>query len=136
MESGDKIIEAMAMTDSSRPSASKTEMPDPKIVADTCFNQLLKSYDPQMGGFSKAPKFPQPVNFNFLFNFYADKGPEEDKAVQALKMVVHTLEMMAKGGIHDHISQVLRTINWLYFFLLLQVSACNFHAMQRTCVAT
>ena len=58
-----------------------------------------------MGGFSKAPKFPQPVNFNFLFTLYA-ANPKDDKAKQALKMALHTLEMMAKGGIHDHISQV------------------------------
>ena len=70
-----------------------------------CFEQLLRSYDPEMGGFSKAPKFPQPVNFNFLFHYYSLK-PQEDRAKQGLKMVLHTLDMMAKGGIHDHISQV------------------------------
>ena len=76
-----------------------------KEVQKMCFEQLLRSYDPEMGGFSKAPKFPQPVNFNFLFHYYSLK-PQEDRAKQGLKMVLHTLDMMAKGGIHDHISQV------------------------------
>ena len=58
-----------------------------------------------MGGFSKAPKFPQPVNFNFLFTYYA-ANPKDDKGKQGLKMALHTLDMMARGGIHDHISQV------------------------------
>ena len=58
-----------------------------------------------MGGFSKAPKFPQPVNFNFLFTYYA-ANPKDDRGKQGLKMALHTLDMMARGGIHDHISQV------------------------------
>ena len=78
---------------------------DAQEVQKKCFEQLLRSYDPEMGGFSKAPKFPQPVNFNFLFHYYSLK-PQEDRAKQGLKMVLHTLDMMAKGGIHDHISQV------------------------------
>ena len=78
---------------------------DAQEAQKKCFEQLLRSYDPEMGGFSKAPKFPQPVNFNFLFHYYSLK-PQEDRAKQGLKMVLHTLDMMAKGGIHDHISQV------------------------------
>lgn len=74
-------------------------------VTKTCFKQLMQSYDPEMGGFSKAPKFPQPVNFNFLFTLYASNAAD-DRAKQGLKMALHTLDMMAKGGIHDHVSQV------------------------------
>ena len=88
-----------------------------KDVQKMCFEQLLRSYDPEMGGFSKAPKFPQPVNFNFLFHYYSLK-PQEDRAKQGLKMVLHTLDMMAKGGIHDHISQVsyyrVNNMDWPY----------------------
>jgi uncharacterized protein YyaL (SSP411 family) len=79
--------------------------PNGEIVAKTCFGQLLQNYDSDMGGFSKAPKFPQPVNFNFLFTYYA-ANPKDDKGKQGLKMALHTLDMMARGGIHDHISQV------------------------------
>ena len=64
-----------------------------------------------MGGFSKAPKFPQPVNFNFLFTYYA-ANPKDDRGKQGLKMALHTLDMMARGGIHDHISQVCQ--NYTY----------------------
>ena len=69
-----------------------------------------------MGGFSKAPKFPQPVNFNFLFTYYA-ANPKDDKGKQGLKMALHTLDMMARGGIHDHISQVCTIWQyWLWSF--------------------
>ena len=83
--------------------------PNGEIVAKNCFRQLLQNYDSDMGGFSKAPKFPQAVNFNFLFAYYA-ANPKDDKGKQGLKMALHTLDMMAKGGIHDHISQVRAVI--------------------------
>ena len=102
MESGDRIIEAM---EASKQSEVCDRPPDSKEVVKTCFKQLLQSYDSEFGGFSKEPKFPQPVNFNFLFTFFAgNRG--DDRAKQGLKMTLHTLKMMAKGGIHDHISQV------------------------------
>ena len=86
-------------------------LPDANEVHKACFQQLSCSYDPAMGGFSKAPKFPQPVNFNFLFHYSALK-PKEDRAKQGLKMALHTLDMMAKGGIHDHVSQVSKGVNF------------------------
>jgi hypothetical protein len=61
-------------------SAAKSP-PNGEIVAKTCFGQLLQNYDSDMGGFSKAPKFPQPVNFNFLFTYYA-ANPKDDRGKQ------------------------------------------------------
>ena len=71
---------------------------DPDEVVKKCVSQLMKGYDQVMGGFSRAPKFPQPVNFNFLFRYYAIAGKNDDYAKQGLKMVLHTLDMMAKGN--------------------------------------
>ena len=107
IESGDKIIQAMeksTIESQNEEENSAKSPPNGDTVAKTCFRQLMQNYDSDMGGFSKAPKFPQAVNFNFLFTFYA-ANPKDDKAKQGLKMALHTLEMMAKGGIHDHISQ-------------------------------
>ena len=112
MESGDRIIEAMEASKESSAEASE-QPPDAKEVVKTCFKQLLQSYDSEYGGFSKEPKFPQPVNFNFLFSFYAG-NKSDDRAKQGLKMTLHTLKMMAKGGIHDHISQVTLNTNPKY----------------------
>ena len=45
------------------------------------------------------------VNFNFMFRVHAnDKGSEMGQ--RALEMTCHTLKMMGKGGIHDHVAQV------------------------------
>ncbi|XP_043570320.1 spermatogenesis-associated protein 20 isoform X4 [Chiloscyllium plagiosum] len=73
-------------------------------VMQRCFQQLVHSYEDEYGGFSESPKFPSPVNFNFLFRFWAFNKSEE-KGAQALQMALHTLKMMALGGIHDHIGQ-------------------------------
>lgn len=68
------------------------------------FQQLKLLYEPNFGGFSEAPKFPEPVNFNFLFNMYA-REPSSSIARESLEMCVHTLKKIACGGIHDHIGK-------------------------------
>ena len=53
-----------------------------------------------------APKFPRPSEILFLFRFREfcehDKTNEIDPA-EISKMALHTLQMMGKGGINDHI---------------------------------
>ena len=57
-----------------------------------------KSYDPRHGGFGDAPKFPQPSQPQLLLRYARRFGDEE-----ALRMVLHTCERMAAGGIHDQL---------------------------------
>ena len=45
------------------------------------------------------------VNLNFLFRLHASE-PQTRQGEKALAMSVHTLRMMAKGGIHDHVAKV------------------------------
>jgi len=59
---------------------------------------LKKSYDAEHGGFGGAPKFPQPSQPQFLLR-YASRF--QDQA--AVRMVLHTCDRMAAGGIHDHL---------------------------------
>ena len=56
------------------------------------------SYDAQHGGFGGAPKFPQPSQPQFLLR-YAKRFDDED----AIRMVLHTCDCMAAGGIHDQL---------------------------------
>nr|XP_054762838.1 spermatogenesis-associated protein 20-like isoform X1 [Lytechinus pictus] len=97
-----KIIEALQaavqVKSTDDPSPLKSE------VSEKCFKQLTDSFDDQFGGFGGAPKFPQPVNFNFLFRLYGSNR-DSDMGERSLEMCVHTLKMMARGGIHDHVSQ-------------------------------
>jgi uncharacterized protein len=65
---------------------------------DRCFEALKKQYDAKLGGFESAPKFPTPVNLNFLFHYAARAAN-----LEARQMTLHTLDAMAAGGIHDQL---------------------------------
>ncbi|CAN8003424.1 unnamed protein product [Ixodes hexagonus] len=88
-------------------SASEADAtPRASTVSATCYKQLSRSYDETMGGFSKAPKFPQCVNFNFLLRHHAASPSQASvEAAKALEMCANTLRKMARGGIHDHIAK-------------------------------
>jgi len=103
-EAGDRIIGAMeAAKGTSEDGDGQLRLGQDTVKK--CFSQLVKSYDPNMGGFSRAPKFPQPVNFNFLLRMSADSTSDADHSKQAVKMVLHTLDKMSEGGIFDHVSK-------------------------------
>ncbi len=70
---------------------------DPKVIHQA-FDQLRSRYDPNQGGFGKAPKFPSPHNLLFLTRYWKETGDPE-----ALEMVENTLRKMRLGGIFDHI---------------------------------
>jgi hypothetical protein len=65
--------------------------------ADRAFADLRNRFDPTRGGFGAAPKFPQPMVLEWLLR-QSLRG-----RVDALEMVVITLDRMADGGIHDQI---------------------------------
>lgn len=76
-----------------------------QISLDLCAEQVSNSYDPKFGGFGSAPKFPRPVEL-YLMIYKSSKLVEngrDNEANSHMKMVCHTLQCMARGGIHDHI---------------------------------
>lgn len=103
LENSQKILSALlARTDVG--ARGEEVPPSSKEVIRRCFQQLSESYDDEYGGFSESPKFPTPVNLNFLFSYWALHRSTTEGA-RALHMALHTLKMMAYGGIHDHIAQ-------------------------------
>jgi uncharacterized protein YyaL (SSP411 family) len=56
------------------------------------------AYDETNGGFGRAPKFPQPSQLLFLLGYGASHGDTE-----AVRMVLHTADCMAAGGIYDQL---------------------------------
>ena len=56
------------------------------------------TYDPRHGGFGGAPKFPQPSTPSYLLR--CARRFHDDEAV---RMVLHTCDRMAAGGIHDQL---------------------------------
>ncbi len=71
---------------------------DIRSLADSTFQHFEQTFDPTEGGFGGAPKFPRPVQFDFLFNYYKAFGNDK-----AREMSLLTLRKMALGGMHDHL---------------------------------
>ena len=61
--------------------------------------QLQKAFDPQWGGFGRAPKFPHSLDLQVLLRVWS-----RTRDPQLLHVVTHTLEQMARGGIYDHLA--------------------------------
>src|SRR4051794_38733627 len=70
----------------------------PELLA-TAVDRLAAEHDPVYGGFGGAPKFPPHLNLLFLLRHHQRTG-----SPQALEMVRHTVERMARGGIYDQLA--------------------------------
>jgi len=62
--------------------------------------QYTRMFDTREGGFGGAPKFPRPVNLEFLLHLAVQKLPDSETA---RGMALITLRKMAAGGMHDHL---------------------------------
>jgi uncharacterized protein len=69
----------------------------PALLAATA-DALLARFDPQWGGFGRAPKFPQPPMLEALILAY-----HRTRRADVLEAVTTTLDAMAAGGIYDHL---------------------------------
>ena len=67
-------------------------------ILSKAFDSFEKEFDPDHGGFGRAPKFPSSMTVSFLLRYWKRAGSAE-----ALSMVELTLEKMADGGIYDHL---------------------------------
>lgn len=61
--------------------------------------QVARSADPKNGGFGGAPKFPPSMTLEHLLRHHARTGGPD-----ALRIVEHTCEAMARGGIYDQLA--------------------------------
>ena len=68
-------------------------------ILHQAYQNLVKNYDFENGGFGAAPKFPQPMNYEFMLHYY-----HLTKSPRALEMVELAAESMARGGIYDQIA--------------------------------
>ena len=95
MESaGDRLADALKRSAALRPA----DTPLAAGVLDKAAQNLMRSLDPHEGGFSDAPKFPQPMNLDFLLQNWRRTGDEKQR-----KAVTYTLAKMARGGIYDQL---------------------------------
>ncbi len=68
------------------------------IVLDDATQKMQQNFDAQNGGFGRAPKFPNPMNLEYLLRDYDRTGNED-----SLNTVTFSLKKMAQGGIYDQI---------------------------------
>ncbi len=68
-------------------------------ILENAFNTIKKIYDEEYGGFGSGNKFPRPVVFNFLMDYYY-----HTKDFRSLDIVTFTLKKMYEGGMYDHLA--------------------------------
>ncbi|MDX1511947.1 MAG: thioredoxin domain-containing protein, partial [Nitriliruptorales bacterium] len=96
LESAGNIAEAVSRRMAAAPVA---EAVDPATTAEAADLLVTRAWDRSLGGFGRAPKFPQAMTMEFLLDHHLRTGHPE-----ALESVVHTLDRMARGGIHDQLA--------------------------------
>ncbi|MFU8839604.1 MAG: thioredoxin domain-containing protein [Nitriliruptoraceae bacterium] len=69
---------------------------DPAILTGAVELVVTRAWDRELGGFGRAPKFPQAMTIAWLLDHHRRTGHAE-----ALEAAVHSLDAMARGGIHD-----------------------------------
>jgi uncharacterized protein YyaL (SSP411 family) len=84
----DALVEAIREASAVRPSTE----PLTTELLSRAVSALAAQFDPEFGGFGRAPKFPPASNLEFLL-----RTDRED----ALEMVRKTLDGMAAGGMYD-----------------------------------
>jgi uncharacterized protein YyaL (SSP411 family) len=89
-ESGTQVLEQLRQYSQ----AGSTPGAVGQHTLDAAFHAFRRSFDPRLGGFGNAPKFPRPSVLNFLLRYGGD---------EARDMVLVTLRAMAKGGMHDQL---------------------------------
>ncbi len=80
-------------------SAMQPSVIEPDVsLLDTASRNMLKQFDRVNGGAQGAPKFPQPMNLDFMLRQYKRTGDHSLLAIVEL-----TLQKMAYGGIYDQV---------------------------------
>jgi uncharacterized protein YyaL (SSP411 family) len=90
---GSRVTEALGRT----AELAGTDRELSETVTAEAFTTLRSAFDARWGGVGGAPKFPQPMTWEFALRMAVRGVPD------ALDMVTLTLDRMADGGIHDQV---------------------------------
>ncbi|MFN8480245.1 MAG: thioredoxin domain-containing protein [Kouleothrix sp.] len=94
LSAGNELLEHMRTASASSLAAGQIT----PAVLDEAYAMLHGQFDPSYGGFGRAPKFPQPMTFEFLLR-YAQRA----NTALAWEMLHKTLHAMAEGGMYDQL---------------------------------
>ncbi len=103
----DELSQAVAARAAGPARPRTTSLFDPSRPADddllsAAAGELAARFDPQWGGFGRAPKFPQPTLVDLALR-HALRHPDGRDGDGSEAMARSTLDAMAAGGIHDHL---------------------------------
>ena len=96
---GDALVEVFGQM---QPPAS-TQAPLTRAPLATGRAALQRDFDGRFGGFGDAPKFPHPMNLEFLMRTWRATAGDDQPDLQALYMATLTLTRMAEGGLYDQV---------------------------------
>src|SRR5688572_1150542 len=95
VQSAEQMHQQMQTLNAAEP--AKDMLLSPAVVKAAA-QRFRREYDSRNGGFGGAPKFPRPTQPSLLL-LWGSKNKDED----AVKMVLHTCEKMAAGGMYDQL---------------------------------
>ena len=102
-EQRERIVQDSTKMADALKTMGQAEAPEAELKSawmDAAFASFHRAFDEKLGGFGQAPKFPMPVNQEFLLRYALHKTKDSESAKH---MVLLTLRQMALGGIHDHL---------------------------------
>jgi uncharacterized protein YyaL (SSP411 family) len=94
LQSGRDLTESLGQTERLR--RATTLLTDEVLLA--AFQGISAQFDEEWGGLGGAPKFPQPMIWEFVLRFFKRTGNP-----YARRMVHTTLVRMARGGMYDQV---------------------------------
>jgi uncharacterized protein YyaL (SSP411 family) len=94
LESGANLLAHMREASASRLAEGQIT----SAVLDDAYAMLHGQFEPTYGGFGGAPKFPQPMTFEFLLRY-----AQRTNTSLAWTMLDKTLHAMAEGGMYDQL---------------------------------
>jgi uncharacterized protein len=94
VESGRHLVEQMSQSERLRQSASLLT----EEILLGAYRGMSGEFDEREGGLGRAPKFPQPMNWEFVLRFW-----KRSANPRALEMARLTLDRMARGGMYDQL---------------------------------
>jgi uncharacterized protein YyaL (SSP411 family) len=94
LESGQNLLQHMRAASASRLAEGRIS----GAVLDEAYATLHGMFEPDYGGFGGAPKFPQPMTFEFLLRY-----AQRTSISLAWTMLEKTLHAMAEGGMYDQL---------------------------------
>ena len=90
-------VALVSAVDKSAATRPKNDVPGLEVVNAT-LAKIAGAFDPEWGGFGRAPKFPSTHHLELVLRAFMTSGSQD-----AARLVTTSLDAMASGGMYDHL---------------------------------